>query len=570
MRIPCFLLAITWLGCAGGDATSDDTGRDASAETATTAPEDADSALAVDEGIEGEGAPTCPSPVAADPHAVERAKCTFGKGATPSTTLGSTAAASAHIEHVIVLMKENRGFDHMLGKLHDTLQPDAEAMPTWFANKDATGASVPIAKATTTCISHDPGHQWAQMHNQVNGGAMDGFVTNAASTTGTDGHFALTYYDQTDLPFYYWLASTYALNDRHFASARSGTFPNRNFLLLGTADGVTCTGCGYPSPTTPTIFDSLDAAGITWGAYSDGALLGGTLDWSAGHKGSHALPDFMTALKDGTLPQVAFVDAVENVTDEHPTADIQGGEAWTRKIYQAAVASPLWPSLAMLYTYDEAGGFFDHVPPPNEACLSSTSAKDSKFSELGIRVPMVVISPWARRHYVSHVVQEHTSLTRFIEAVFGLPALTGRDANAGALLDMFDFDCAPMLTPPDAPASGTGGCGGSTVVLTTDKPKYKPSENIVISFKNGPGDDKIDWIGVYAYGEAPHSGSIAWQYIGGTHTGTTMPKAGSITIDGSSVNKPASWPLAAGDYIAYYLVNDGYVPLGSIDFTVAP
>jgi phospholipase C len=299
------------------------------------------------------------------------------------------------------------------------------------------------------------------MHNQVNGGAMDGFVTSAARTTSTDGHFAISYYDQTDLPFYYWLASTWALNDRHFASIRSGTYPDRLFMMLGTNDGVQQTALTYPDPSTPTIFDQLDQAGFTWGVYSDGELLSGSLNWDRSHPGAHRFKDFMAALDAGTLPNVAFVDGIDGYEDEHPTADVQLGEQWTKDIYDHAIKAPQWERMALLWTYDEGGGFFDHVPPPNKACIARPgNPKDTPYFELGVRIPLAVISPWAKPHYVSHVVQEHTAITRFLATLFGLPALTSRDANSDALLDLFDFSSCtpPMLHPPTAPAAGTGGC----------------------------------------------------------------------------------------------------------------
>jgi phospholipase C len=373
------------------------------------------------------------------------------------------------------------------------------------------------------------------------------------------------------LPFYYFLASSYALNDRHFASVRSGTFPNRNFLLLGTADGVMSTGGGYPDPSTPTIFDAMDAASVSWGVYSDGSLLSGTLNWQASHKGAHPFAAFLAALDAGTLPAVSFVDGIDDVEDEHPTANVQVGEAWTRNIYEHATASPLWPGLALVWTYDEAGGFADHVPPPNKACVARPIAKDQPYFELGTRVPLVVISPWARAHHVSHTVQDHTAITRFIEAVFDLPALTARDANSDALLDLFDFACpAALLTPPAAPAAGTHGCVGS-LVLTTDKPTYAQGDPIHISFSGGPGNNGKDWIGVYPYGATgptpPTAGSLAWEYIDGTQTAGTAPAMGTITIDASSINT-GTWPLPVGGYIAYYLLNDGYTSAASIDFNV--
>jgi phospholipase C len=417
----------------------------------------------------GGDAGACTSPITADPMASQRAACTFAVGALVKDTLGIDEAtrAAIPIKHIIVMMKENRAFDHLLGQLHKTV-PAIEAVPAGFTNPGTTaGSTVSVTHQTTTCIGHDPDHQWAAMHAQVDDGGMDGFVKSAASSTNTTGTFAMTYYDATDLPFYYWLASTYPVNDRHFASARSGTFPNRNFLLLGTADGVQSTGAGYPLSTTPTIFDSLDKASVTWGVYSDGSLLSGTLGWSTSHAGTGSFASFLSLLDNGKLPQVAFVDGVDNVTDDHPTADLQQGEAWSRTIYQHATASSLWPGLAVIWTYDEGGGFFDHVPPPNQACIprpgnpkvGGNGTPDSDFFELGVRIPLVVISPWARPGYTSHVVQEHTAVTRFIETVFNLPALTTRDANSDALLDLFDFKCGPaFLTPPSPPAAGTGGC----------------------------------------------------------------------------------------------------------------
>jgi len=311
--------------------------------------------------------------------------------------------------------------------------------------------------------------------------------------------------------------------------------------------------------------------------------LSGTLNWTSSHAGAHKFADFKTALMNGTLPQVSFVDGVDNVEDEHPTGDVQYGEAWTRDIYQTAIASPLWPGLAILWTYDEAGGFADHVPPPNQACVARPAvAKDQEFVELGVRVPMAVISPYARPHYVSHVVEEHTAITRFIEVVFGLPALTSRDANSTALLDMFDFGCAPtLLKPPAAPAAGKGGCHGD-IVLKTDQPNYTSADSmsISVSFSGVTMPHANDWIGIYKYGtvpsEATPTASVAWGYIGGNgQTAQGAPMSGVVKITKSSVNVGMTWPLAPGGWIAYYLPAlqsgaDGHTPAASVDFNVVP
>ena len=405
----------------------------------------------------------CPVTIPVDTLADKRGQCTFAAGAKVTDTLGvpKDVPSQLPIRHVIVLMKENRAFDHLLFKLHD-LQPDVEAVPDSFANDDTTGASIKAFHATTTCIQYDPNHQWTAMHNSIDGGKMDGFVKSAAVTTGTDGHFAISHYEQSDVPFYYWLASTWSIDDRHFSAARSGTSPNRLFMYLGTNDGVRSTDLTYPDPATPTLFDTLDKAAFSWGVYSDGELLSGTLNWDSSHRGAHTFADFLSALDAGTLPNVSFVDARDTVEDEHPTADVQVGEAWTRNVYEHLVKSPQWLRTAMIWTYDEGGGFADHVPPPEKACVARPgNPKDAPYFELGVRVPFAVISPYARPHHVSHVVADHTAITRFIETVFDLPALTSRDGNSDALLDMFDFTTCPppMATPPGAvPEAGTKGC----------------------------------------------------------------------------------------------------------------
>jgi len=398
----------------------------------------------------------CGVVIPADTLAGARAACTFGAGSRASDSLGIDEATRARIpiRHVIVMMKENRSFDHLLGKLHD-IEPNVEAVPSSYYNLDVSGHTVFPTHATTTCIPFDPNHQSQSIAMCIDGGAMDGFVQNAAATTASDGTFALSFYDPGDLPYDYWLASTFAVSDRHFAPMASGTFANRDFMMFGTNAGVVDTGLLYPPPTTPSIFAELMNAGFTWGAYSDGGPLSDALDWYHDSPGVHSKQDLLDALDAGTLPNVAFVDGRENFEDDHPLADVQVGEAWTKSILDHAFTSPEWMRLAVIWTYDECGAFADHVPPPS-ACRAAPS--DSTFTEMGPRVPLVAISPWAKRHYVSHVVHDHTAITRFIETLFGLPALTARDANSDALFDLFDFSCGRDLSVPDAPAPGAGGC----------------------------------------------------------------------------------------------------------------
>jgi phospholipase C len=403
-----------------------------------------------------------------------RDKCSFAAGALPADTLPITVAQqdALPLKHIIVLMKENRSFDHLLGAIGQQGQPNAENAPADFENPDAANNKVPRYHETNTCQPLDPPHQWNEMHAMVNGGAMDGFVKNGTMAVGpddihlanppSDGHFVMGYFDETNLPFVYWLASTFALADHNFASVRSGTWANRDFLVAGTSLGIMNTGDKQLPVGTTIIFDELDKAKVSWQVYTDDlAPLEYSVAWS-GRPHWDSRTTFFSKLTDGTLPSVAFIDATTGLaltgheTDDHPPADVQTGEAWTRMLVDALTKSKLWGSSVLLYTYDEAGGFADHMPPGNSC---APSADQAMFTELGVRIPLIVISPWAKPHYVSKAVHQHTSITRFIETVFNLPAMTARDANSDALLDMFDFCTPALMTLPTAmPAAGTGEC----------------------------------------------------------------------------------------------------------------
>jgi phospholipase C len=410
-----------------------------------------------DDGGGGDGrAALCGAPPDTSAADAKRTTCGFESGAKVADTLGFTREmrGGLPIRHVIVMMKENRSFDMIFGEISKHGQPDAEPVPDGFSNPDLTGADVPRFHETDMCVGHDPAHQWDAMHNQSDGGKMDGFVKSAANTTSGDGHFVMGYFDHTDLPFYYFLGTTFALADRHFPSALAGTWANRDYLYAGTSDGVKNTlSDGFLPPEIPTVFDELDAAKVKWGVYTDGLPLEGALGLA--YPAKQSMQEFYAAVAAGTLPAVSFIDGKENVEDDHPEADMHVAENWSYQVYDAVAKSKLWKSTVIFYVYDEAGGFADHVPPPTDACIARP--QDAEFYELGIRVPMVVVSPWAKRNYVSHVRHEHTSILRFIELMYDLPALTARDANSDALLDMFDF-CSEPAEVADAPPAGSGGC----------------------------------------------------------------------------------------------------------------
>src|SRR5262249_14739467 len=229
----------------------------------------------------------------------------------------------------------------------------------------------------------------------------------------TAGRWSMGYYDARDLPFYHWLARTFAIGDRYFSAAMDGTWSNRQILYTGTAHS-------RHAPTSllegeRTVFDALNGAGVGWRVYTNGPPRQDCIGWKTGARGVESVDAFLAALAAGTLPPVSFLDG--GIEDEHPPGDIQRGENWVRKLYQRAVASPLWPQLALFFTYDEGGGFADHVPPP-AACPPDPDRAD--YGHRGTRVPFIAISPRARPHHVSHETHQHGSMRHFIPLLFEL------------------------------------------------------------------------------------------------------------------------------------------------------
>jgi phospholipase C len=396
-----------------------------------------------------------------DSLAAARQACRFSAGALPEETLGPGVSRGSliPIDHIVILMQENHSFDNYFGRLPSLGHRDVDGLPDRASNPDASGKHVPVFHQARACTA-DTEHSWTGSHLEFDHALNDGFVTQ----NDPDGERAMGYYDQTDLPVYYALASAFAIADRYFCSLLGPTFPNRSYLLAGTSFGHIRNdlgGFGHPS-----IFDLLDAHGVSWKVYySDlpyAVLLFGT-------SGVNLVP-FSTFTSDasaGTLPQVSFVDtAMGNAgpeLDEHPPANIQQGEEVAAQIVDAVLSSPLWPRTVLFITYDEHGGFYDHVPPP-AACVPDDIAPmldatdpssdfPAAFDRYGFRVPLLAISPYAKPGFVSHTVYDHTSILRFIETRFDLPALTARDANATPMTDLFDFSRPALLNPATLPSA---------------------------------------------------------------------------------------------------------------------
>lgn len=390
--------------------------------------------------------------------------------------------------------------DPFCGAFTEAGQPDVDVAPPTFTTPDADGNPVAPFKVVDHCFA-DTNHEWDGSHEQYADGAMSGFIlTNENHGTppphptpgSTSGLRAMQYYGQTELPFYYWLANEFAIGDRYFCSLLGPTWPNRMYLyaassrgmtdnklvgFLDTHDGACSTDedCGLDAPVGTcdnststcapigrTIFDYLEQRKIDWKVYSEGTpgwLM--TFDAWTLYQGEHekTLDDYYADAAAGTLPQVAFIDSligneVYDGNDEHPPGTPFLGEAFVANVVDALAKSPNWQSSALFVTYDEHGGLYDHVPPP-EACPPGDFQPElppggfqADFDRYGVRVPLFVVPPFAKKHYVSHRTYDHTSIMRFIQARFVLPAITNRDANAEAPWDMFDFSAAPHAPPP--------------------------------------------------------------------------------------------------------------------------
>jgi phospholipase C len=369
---------------------------------------------------------------------------------------GSTVHASTTstpIEHLIVLMQENHTFDNYFGTY-----PGADGFPA-----DTCVPVNPFDLSSTACVEpfhigdqpiENLDHSRRTFRLQYNEGGMDGFV-HALNIRNQDGSLALGYYDDRELPFYWNLADEYVLFDRFFSSAAAGSFRNHVYWVTGSPgrgrDRATPEGLG----DLPTIFDRLEEKGLTWKFYiqnydptiSYRSLVEGAprppqvewvpllsidryLDDPALFSLITGLDQFYEDLESGNLPSVSYIKTIGS--SEHPPGSLQAGQRVARTMLHALMLSDFWPRSAFLITYDDWGGWYDHVPPPQ--------VDEHGF---GFRVPALLVSPYARRGYVDSTVLDYTSILKFIEVNWGLEPLTDRDAQANNFDSAFDFSQDP-------------------------------------------------------------------------------------------------------------------------------
>jgi phospholipase C len=415
-----------------------------------------------------------------------------------------TVNGALPFDHVVVVMMENHSFDNLLGALARNGVPQADGLSfssagvaaNWNPGTAATGARVYAFPFSDTAQGGGVTQTWNATHQQVDGGRMDGFVRS------TDASQPMGYYTPEVLPFAYSLARAFTTANRWFCSAPCQTYPNRRFLMAGTAYGDITTDTSTLSDAPPpngTIFDRLQAYGVSWKNYFTDLPQTAIIPSIIQKYPANIVPisGFFLDCALGTLPSVSFVDPEFGAAgelgsaltsaqlpvltevgadvsalggDQEDPQDMYYGEEWAFGVLQAVMRSPAWPRTLVIYTYDEHGGYYDHVPPPSaiapDAIPPNLTATDvpGGYDVYGPRVPAVVASPYSRPGGVTNVVHDHTSVLATIEAKWNLPALTYRDANAATVMDFLDLSSPPaLLTPPTLTGPSLSGPSGPVV-----------------------------------------------------------------------------------------------------------
>jgi phospholipase C len=421
---------------------------------------------------------------------------------------GASCSQLTDIEHVVIFIQENRSFDHYFGTYRGVRgfsdqsaafhQPDPSN-----TTSSPVGSLLPFHLDTSTtnaACTHDISHDWVPQHQSWDSGAMDGFVTSRLPIDANDAVLAMGYYTRADLPYYYALADAFTICDNYFCSVIGPTDPNRLYTMAASIDPdgknggpilqtvVTNRSALYGRLTYTTMPEQLQARGISWKIYSSpdenipsGILSNSVLPYFASYQnpatplyqnafGPQFPVDFLADVVSGNLPQVSWIMG-SVVTSDHPPAPSLFGENVLSLIIGALTASPtLWAKTVFLLTFDENGGFFDHVPPPTAPpgvpgeYVTAPAVPDPNVIGspaisgpigLGFRVPLLVISPFSRGGLVCSDLFDHTSILRFLETRFGaeVPNLSAwRRAEVGDLTSALNLK-APNNSVPSLPST---------------------------------------------------------------------------------------------------------------------
>ncbi len=385
--------------------------------------------------------------------------------------LDDSVAALDEIQHVVVLMLENRSFDHMLGYLgleKDGL--DLDGLREGMENEHE-GHSYPIFRLDRTAFTkaQDPCHSGECVDAQVkndNGGFASDYIETRDDPAAAEPVVVMGYYDGEQLPIYDFLARRFCVCDRWFCSLKGATFPNRLYAVAGRAAGSR-NNASPPVYHLPSFVRQLDTAGASWRWYThevfatiwavDRDYLPKTFDNVRPFSSPYRFDDFFSAASAGTLPNVAWIDpnfvdigGAVGSNDDHPPSDVRAGQELVLRVFNALVQSPAWERTLLVITYDEHGGFFDHVPPPS----AEDDEADPAFHSYGPRVPALVVSPRVRAG-VSHELFDHTSiiktcLTRFCRSERKLIPDLGARVNAANHLGLLLDKKVRIATPDDA------------------------------------------------------------------------------------------------------------------------
>jgi phospholipase C len=431
-----------------------------------------------------------------------------GNGNATGNGNGTTAVGGlAAINHVVVLMLENRSFDHMLGYLYaaqGNVSPSGqpfEGLTGAEQNPDGKGGTVDVYQITPSTPNAyfmpgaDPGEGYKATNDQLYGSTaapatgtpapMTGFVTDYAYTLswqandpgwsvlpGTTANEIMGCYTPAALPVLSALATGYAVCDHWFASVPTETMPNRAFTCAGTSMGQV--DDNTKTFSAPSIFAALGAAGQTWAiyGYNQRPLTADTFtDVATASGGAIGLfTDFQAAAAAGALPAYTFLEPSWPSTgnSQHPNYNVALGEQLIHDVYEALRSGPGWAQTLLVLTYDEHGGCFDHVPPPWGATPPDSaveSAYDFTFNRFGVRVPTVLVSPLIAPGTVYRVPAgstplDHTSILATVEQRWGLRPLTARDAAApafGSVLTLAAARTDDVLAGVTVPVAGSAG-----------------------------------------------------------------------------------------------------------------
>jgi phospholipase C len=406
----------------------------------------------------------------------------------PAFALGAPSKLS-DIDHIVVLLQENRSFDHYFGTLGGVRgfgDPGALLLPSGhpvFYQPDPQaqqGYVLPFhldTKRTSAQRLHDLSHAWSALHDSWDGGHVDDWIGAHRTTNGRNAPLTMGYYTRDDLPFYYALADAFTLCDGYHCSLMGPTDPNRYYWMSATIDpsgkgGGPATNNSGTRYTWDTYPQALQRAGVSWRIYREeitsdypigldiimnfAAFQDATPSsplYDSGVRG-RPMPVLLDDIRTGNLPSVSWIIPPFALC-EHPDELPAAGEDYVRQILEAFWSNPsLWAKTAFIISYDENDGLFDHIVPPTPPAGTPDEFIDGLPIGLGFRVPCFVISPFSRGAWVCGDTFDHTSILRFIEARFGaeVPNLTAwRRGTCGDLTSAFGFGEPPDLSVPRLP-----------------------------------------------------------------------------------------------------------------------